>query len=287
MKTLAAAFLLLLPITASTHAQAAAPIPAPPTHFVLDEPAILSASAKRALETTLVEHTRLTQEQIVVAIFGGLAGDDLVSRTNEVFEAWKIGQKGRDNGVLLALYWEDRKARIEVGYGLEATLTDSRAKRVIDGVLVPGLRAGQNDNAVFGAAIEILRTLESPLMQSGQLEALLARNGQQGVLSPPARARSTRSGSLVFVLGLIAFIVIANLRSRRDAHFSRAGWYKTSPWGPGRSRGGKLALLGALGGMLGGGHRSSGRGGGFGGLGGGGFSGGGGRSGGGGASGSW
>lgn len=284
MKTLAAAFLLLLPAAAL----AAAPIPAPPAHFVLDEPGVLGASAKRALETTLVEHARLTQEQIVVAIFGGLAGDDLVSRTNEVFEAWKIGQKGRDNGVLLALYWEDRKARIEVGYGLEATLTDSRAKRVIDGVLVPGLRAGQNDNAVFGATVEILRTLESPLMQSGQLEALLARSGQQGVLSPAPRASSTKSGTLVFILGLIAFIVIANLRSRRDAHFSRAGWYKTSPWGPGRSRGSKLALLGALGGMLGGGHRSSRRGGGgFGGLGGGGFSGGGGRSGGGGASGSW
>jgi uncharacterized protein len=106
-------------------------LPPAPEYYVLDEPGALDAGTTHALRTLLVEHDHLTGEQVVVAIFRGLDGEDLVAWTAKVFQAWGIGKRGKDNGVLLALYWQDRQARLEVGYGLEPLLTDARSKRVL------------------------------------------------------------------------------------------------------------------------------------------------------------
>src|SRR4051812_18020535 len=108
---------------------AAKAIPDAPRYYVLDEPGVLAAGPKRALETLLIEQDRIDGQQTLIAIFKSLDGEDLVDYSNRVFQAWKIGKRGKDNGVLLALYWDDRKARIEVGYGLEPILTDARSRR--------------------------------------------------------------------------------------------------------------------------------------------------------------
>lgn len=250
-------------------------LPPPPKTYVLDEPEITSPEVRYALQTLLSEHAHLTGEQVVFAVFKSLDGEDLVEWTNRIFAEWKIGAQGKDNGVLLALYWNDRKARIEVGYGLEPLLTDAKAKRILTEALIPELKRQQPDRGLTLAAWEILRVLGSPLIQSGKAEQILREGGFQGDFvrqNPPIG--STGGGTvwvvLILFVGFALFIIVTHLLTARDAHFTSRGWYRPNPirtndWHPFSSGWGE----GGRGGW------------------GGGFSGGGGRSGGGGASGSW
>ncbi len=208
---------------------------------------------------------------MLIAIFDSLGDEDLVDYTNRVFSAWKIGKRGKDNGVLLALYWKDHKARIEVGYGLEPLLTDAKSKQILSDFLIPELKAGQPDRALSLSALEILRTIESPLIASGRAEQILRADGFKGGLQPAAPTTSSGTSSFWVLAAIILFIFVINRVSSADAHFTRSGWYRPRP---------RIRRGGWGGPFIGGG----GFGGGFGS---GGFSGGGGSSGGGGASGSW
>lgn len=248
-------------------------LPAPPRYYVLDEPKVLSPNTKRALQTLLIEHDRVTGEQVIFAIFESLGEEDLVDWTNQVFTKWGIGKRGKDNGVLLALYWENRKARIEVGYGLEPLLTDAKSKDVLDHFLIPELKNKNPDRALTLAALEILRILESPLVESGQAEQILRSGGIRGEFVPES---GNGSGWAVWViLGIILLFVVLNLLTAADAHFSGTGWHRKRPSLPRRPR----DIFGGwhTGGAWGGGTWGGGRGGGF--IGGGGMSGGGGASG--------
>jgi uncharacterized protein len=248
-------------------------IPPPPPDYVLDEPGVVDAKSEGALHRLLSEHERVTGEQVVLAVLRGLEGEELVDFTNRVFTAWKVGRKGKNNGVLLALYWEDREARIEVGYGLEPLLTDAKSKGVLEDALIPWLRAGNAGQALGAASLEILRVLESPVYASGKAQDIL-RTGALPSGGPPPR-RVVGALATLFVLFLIggALLVLLALARRPDLVFTSEGWNRSRGWHPP--------------GGWGGWRRRSG-GGEFGGLGGfGGFSGGGGLSGGGGASGRW
>jgi uncharacterized protein len=154
---------------------------------------------------------------------------------------------------LLALYWQEHKARIEVGYGLEPILTDARAKRILAEFLIPELKANHPSQAITAATQEILKTIDSP-----ESQAVLKANPQWSIVG-------------VAALLLIGFLVCAFLFS----FFSRGGSDR------------KSFLWGLIMGFFGGGGRGGGFGGGGGNSDGGGFSGGGGNSGGGGASGDW
>ncbi|OFZ56202.1 MAG: hypothetical protein A2428_09010 [Bdellovibrionales bacterium RIFOXYC1_FULL_54_43] len=277
---IAAASQLIVPAHAepSDAAGSAKAIPQAPYYYVLDEAKVLKADALQGLQTLLIEHDRATGEQFLIAIFESLESEELVQFTNQVFSTWKVGKRGKDNGVLLALYWKDRKARIEVGYGLEALLTDAKSKQILEQFLIPELKAGKPDRALQLAAFELLRTIESPLIQSGQAEQILRDGGFRGNWQPRRSISPvTRYGWIILVaLGIILVLFVLNLVTAADAHFTSSGWYHPKPWDPalpGRRR--WTFDSSGLGGFGGGG-------GGFGG-----FSGGGGLSGGGGASGSW
>ncbi len=248
-------------------------IPAAPAAWVLDQAGVLSPEGKGQLSRLLKAHEDATTEQVVIAVFQSLEGQDLLETTNRVFQEWHIGQKNKDNGVLLALYWNDRKARIEVGYGLEPLLTDARAKRVLTEALVPRLKAGQSDLALLDSAVEILRAIESPVLKDSPDAA-----AAQAALK--AQRRPGRKVPVNFALVVALGVVILALRAlmSAEAHYTARGWHHPSPLDPLRRRrqleGGFWGSGGGFGGFGGGG-------------GGGGFSGGGGRSGGGGASGGW
>ncbi|HLE01006.1 MAG TPA: TPM domain-containing protein [Bdellovibrionota bacterium] len=280
---IAAASQLIVPAHAesSDAAGSARAIPQPPYYYVLDEAKVLTTDALQGLQTLLIEHDRATGEQFLIAIFESLESEELVQFTNRVFSTWKVGKRGKDNGILLALYWKDRKARIEVGYGLEALLTDAKSKQILEQFLIPELKAGKPDRALQLAAFELLRTIESPLIQSGQAEQILRDGGFRGNWQPRRNfSPVTRHGWIALVilgLGIILVLFVLNLVTAADAHFTSSGWYHPKPWDPalpGRRR--LTSDWGGLGGFGGGGR------GGFGG-----FSGDGGLSGGGGASGSW
>jgi uncharacterized protein len=262
------------------------PIPSPPYYYLLDEPHVLSQNALRAVETLLVEHDRVSGEQVLIAIFQSLGDEDMVDYTNRVFQQWKIGKRGKDNGVLLALFWNEHKARIEVGYGLEDVLTDAKSSGILSDILIPELKNSNPDRAISLSALEILRTLNSPLIQNGKAEQILKSGGFQGDWKPQEVYVPRSSGALIWlILGFIVLSIVLRAITGAEAHFTRSGWVRHNPWLPVRRTGGFTSgLLGAFIGSLGGGGYGGGSsgGGGFGG-----FSGGGGSSGGGGASGSW
>ena len=179
--------------------------PSPPSVYVLDEPKVLKPATIHALRRLLHEHDQVTGEQVVIAIFQSLQGQDLVQWTNQIFQKWGIGEKGKDNGVLLALYWNDRKARLEVGYGLEGELTDAQSKMILSDDLQPMLKDGRPNEALVAAALQILRVLESPLIENGRALEILRGEGfsEAQLEAPPGYP-----GSALVLLGVFVFLAL-------------------------------------------------------------------------------
>jgi uncharacterized protein len=126
-------------------------IPPAPREFVLDEAGWLDASSERALIQKLLQFERDSSNQIVVALFQSLEGEDLADFSQRVAEAWGVGQGEKDNGILLAVYAQDKKVDIEVGYGLEGAVTDLIAGQIIENEIRPAFRAGRYREGVFAA----------------------------------------------------------------------------------------------------------------------------------------
>jgi uncharacterized protein len=253
VRGLAAALILAVALPA-----AARTVP-PLTGPVVDEAGILGASDRAQLEAlcraawALPPERRVQLQYLLVKSLEGDAVEDLAVRA---FEAWKLGERGRDRGVLVVVALQDRRLRIETGYGAEGALTDAQAGRIIRNVVTPAFREGRYGEGLRQAGVQILAAL-------GALP--------EGV---SARRPGGRPGSGLAAQGAIALLVLFLVLSIAL----------------GRRRWGLWGLLGGLGGSRwgGGGWGGGGFGGGGGwGGGGGGWSGGGGSSGGGGASGSW
>ncbi len=263
-------------VALSGPAWAARGIPPVPPQFVYDEAHLLPEKAVRTLNLLSAEHERASDgEQIVTAVFQSLEDEDLPSFTNRVFSKWKIGQRGKNNGALIAVYIKDRKIRIEVGYGLEPLLTDALSKRIISRVLAPEIKAGHLDQALVHALLAVLDVIESPLIESGRAQEITQSSGWQklepSVLSAPEKAMGP-GVLLLIVAGFWILLAVISRAMAREAHFTGRGWRRTRP--------GEILFGGGWPRHSGGGLFS-------GGSSGGGFSGGGGSSGGGGASGSW
>jgi len=115
---------------------------------VTDNAEILSSEAKQRLGDALKAHEAATGNQIAVLTVPSLDGESVESYAEQVFNTWKLGQKGKDNGVLLLVAPADRRLRIEVGYGLEGTLTDVAASRIIRNVITPRFKDGNFDAGI-------------------------------------------------------------------------------------------------------------------------------------------
>ncbi|MCM0605102.1 MAG: TPM domain-containing protein [Xanthomonadaceae bacterium] len=252
-------------------------IPPTPKTYVYQEISLLAPETNAALERLLYEHARITTEQIIYAVFETLGDESLEDFTTKVFEAWKPGAARKNNGALVAIFWKERKIRVEVGYGLEGQLTDSKSKDVISDIMIPEMRAGKPDAALIQSALEILKIIESPLISDGRATQILAGANLTHTLH---KRKSLPLGTMIFIwiliFGAIAFFARLIYEAiAQESYYSSTGWGYTRRNARNHHNGG-----GFFGGGFGGGS-----GGGFGG--GGGFSGGGGMSGGGGASGNW
>jgi len=247
---------LLLMIAALTtpSAFAAKEFPSPPVSYVYDEAGVIGPETP-VLSRMLGEEDRNSGNQILVAVFKSLDGEDHVDYMNRLFKFWHPGEKGKNNGVLIAAYLAEKKIRIEVGYGLEPDLTDAKSKRILIDILGPAFREKKYGQGLIQAVTRIQRIIHH--------EA----NAQTETVGE--RTESKRNQN--WFLNLLIFIVIAILLNYLDRRKSNT----IGSTGIRRHyRDGGLFGGGSGGGMFGGG-------------GGGGFSGGGGSSGGGGASGDW
>jgi uncharacterized protein len=115
---------------------------------VVDNAEILGKDTKQKLAAQLKAHEQETTNQIAVLTVPSLEGESVESYAEQVFNNWKLGQKGKDNGVLVLVAPNERRMRIEVGYGLEGTLTDVAASRIIRNVMTPRFKEGNFDAGV-------------------------------------------------------------------------------------------------------------------------------------------
>jgi uncharacterized protein len=164
---------------------------------VNDYARMLGNGVARQLETVLADLERTDGTQVVLLTIESLRGDSLEDFSIRVVEAWKLGQKGFDNGVLLLIAKSDRKIRIEVGYGLEGKLTDLVAGRIIRNVITPQFKLGR--------------------FEQGIIEGISAIAGTtRGEFKAPHTTRRSREGSGVSsgIFALIALIFFINMLGR-------------------------------------------------------------------------
>jgi uncharacterized protein len=131
-----------------------------PSGYVTDRADMLSAATEQRLERALRSFEESDSTQIAVLTVSSLEGEALEEYSLKVAETWGIGQKEHDNGALLLVARDDRKVRIEVGYGLEGRLTDLLAGRIIDNEITPRFRQGDFDGGItagVGAMVQAVR----------------------------------------------------------------------------------------------------------------------------------
>lgn len=131
------------------------------TGRITDNAEILSASVKKTLTERLKSHEDKTGNQIAVLTVLSLEGESIEGYAEAVFSEWKLGQKGKDNGILLIVAPQDRRMRIEVGYGLEGTIPDSVAGSIIRNAITPKFKSGDYDGGVDAGVGAILMVLET------------------------------------------------------------------------------------------------------------------------------
>jgi uncharacterized protein len=236
------------------------------TGRVVDGAGILDASTREQLEKLSADLEAKTTDQLVVVTLKSLQGTSIEDYGYQLGRKWQIGQKDKNNGVILLVAPNDRRVRIEVGYGLEPTLTDAISSVIIQGSILPRFRAGDFAGGVRRGAEDIAQVL------SGD-----AKEIQEHAAQRQSASRGLSTGELIilafwiFVAFMIIRNVIASMRGQRGG--IRPGQVRrTSDW----------TNYNPV--IIGGGRSDSGWGGG---SSGGGFSGGGGSFGGGGSSGSW
>ncbi|HKI03628.1 MAG TPA: TPM domain-containing protein [Thermoanaerobaculia bacterium] len=292
------ALLLLLPLRAD-----AAEVPALQGR-VNDYANLLSPGQKQNIESQLAQFEQQTGHQVAVLTIATLDGEDIADYGNRVARAWALGQTGKDDGALLLVAQQDRKMRIEVGYGLEGVLTDLQTGIIQNEVIIPYFKRGDFGGGIEAGVNAILSTIQGKAVEPAPVQSPASGGGGGGgdwlgflifglFALGPFVLNAIRSGSwivyivllpILFFLGsifsVVTGLVVAGLWLVLFP-ILRAILPKHPPSGRfGGRRGGGGWWIGP--GMGGGG----GGGGGWGG-GGGGFSGGGGSFGGGGSSSSW
>jgi len=182
---------LLAPLILIVFTSAGYSLDVPPlSGRVNDYAGMLSAGARQRLESELAAFEKAESTQVVLLTVPTLEGEPIEQFGIKVAEAWRVGQKGTDNGALLILSGQDRKIRIEVGRGLEGRLTDLVSGRIIRNEIAPRLKAGDIDGGIAAG-----------------LRAIMA--AVKGEYSAPPRdiTHAKRSAPPVFALLIFALVV--------------------------------------------------------------------------------
>ncbi len=143
------------------------------TGRVVDEAGLLDPTDRAALTDSLAALEAKTTDQLVIVTLKSLQGTSIEDYGYQLGRRWQIGLKDKNTGVLLIVAPNERKVRIEVGYGLEGTLTDALTKVIIENSILPSFRAGDFPGGIKRGAADIIRAL------SGDAEGLLREAAQK------------------------------------------------------------------------------------------------------------
>ncbi|MEX5214177.1 MAG: TPM domain-containing protein [Nitrospiraceae bacterium] len=178
------------------------------TGRIVDLAGVLPTQTISNLTVALKAHEETTGNQVAVLILPSLEGTPLEPYAHQVITTWKLGQKGMDNGALLLVAIKDRKIRIEVGYGLEGTLTDIRSAQIIRNEIVPRFQAGDLAGGITAGVEAILKTIEGTYAAPHRPQ----RPAESGEFST-----TLQSVGLGIVVGTLAGLVLGQGRRRARA----------------------------------------------------------------------
>ena len=213
----ATAFALALLAGVASGAEPAFPALSGP---VVDQAAILGPAAAKALDLELRAFQKEKGAQVVVVTLGTLEGRDIADYGVRLARHWGIGDAERDDGALLIVAPNERAVRIEVGRGLEGTLTDAVSHLIIQREILPRFKRGDYDGGVRAGVTAILATL-------------------RGLpYTPPAKKQVPASLIVLLIVGLVVLVVVLMIAGTSSmgggsGRGGRSGWGRSSGWNPG------------------------------------------------------
>lgn len=215
LSALIALFVFLLPSSAFA-------LTFPPfTGLVTDVANVLPADRKAALEAKLRALQQQTNHQLVVATIPDLQGQDIADYGYKLGRAWGVGLKGADNGAILLVAPNERKVRIEVGYGLEPVLTDALSSVIINRTIIPKFKAGDMAGGIEAGADALITQLRLPDDQAKAKAAAAAQQFDETHRVGQASTSHFPIGVIIFI-AVIAFMLLAFIRPRGGRHYTRS-----------------------------------------------------------------
>lgn len=229
-------------------------IPPKPKNYFNDYANVVSPAAARALDEQLRQFERDTSNQIVAAVFPKMESESsLEDFSQRIFDQWRVGQAKPDNGAILLVFLQDRRIRIQTGYGLEGALPDITCRQIIENEIRPRFRTGDYEGGLRAGLTAMMQATRGEYKGTGKLAG---DRGRQGISWP-----------LIIFLLFVAFIIYTNMRAarrggtyydRRGRHRDGGGWVFLPPGGGGGWGGGGGGGGGDWGGFSGGGGMSGG-----------------------------
>jgi uncharacterized protein len=223
------------------------------TGRVVDQADLLDPAQEEALTAKLAALETQSQRQFVVATISDLEGYDDSDYGYRLGRAWGIGDKERNDGLLLLVAPNDRKVRIEVGYGLEGIVPDALSHRIIQDKIIPRFKANDYPGGINAGVDSIITQLQLPPDEAANIAAQAQTNRNQDEGFP--------IGAIIFLLFILFFVVIPIIRSlngggkkhRRRGYDGPVIIWGGGDWGGGSSGGGSSWGGGGFGGFSGGG----------------------------------
>jgi uncharacterized protein len=219
-----------------------APVPPRPTKYLTDNAGVFEAERGRVVNEKLAAHERATSNQILVDVEKRLPPATTIEDfAHAAFRQWGVGQKGKNNGVLLLVFVDDRKMRIEVGYGLEGAIPDAAAHRITDEIIKPWFR---KDDYAHGIEAGVDALLAAASGEGNRGTGRTAAERDDGWTSRVLASLPNDPGKLLIVLFfalllpvLAILLIFGGRRSRRTG----------SSWRAGGSWGGSAGMFGSSG----------------------------------------
>jgi uncharacterized protein len=232
-----------------------------PRHYVEDYANVINAPDERSLNGVLQELKQKTGAQYIVLTVLSTGGLPIEQFSIELVEKWKLGQKGKDNGMLFVLSKNDRRYRFEVGYGLEGFVTDQYCGRIGSDVLEPYIRKGDYSRGIYQANLQIIQRIAT--------ESGVSLTGMPTVTPVPVRRRTIGLPCCSALPMILFMLLIFGGRGRGMGMWfflpfmmggfgGHGGYGRSGSFGGGSFGGGFGGFGGGMGGGFGGGGASGG-----------------------------
>jgi len=183
------------------------------TGRVTDNAYLLSSETHGLLTDSLKAHEMRTTNQVVILTIPAIGDESIEEYANRVFNEWKLGQQGKDNGVLIIVVPDERRMRIEVGYGLEGILTDLIASRIIQFVMTPKFRDGDYEGGIVDGTLTVIDILEGGYLDEGL--AFMETGDSEGTglsgLDSPDLTITERILFGAFIFGIIGLFTVIGI----------------------------------------------------------------------------